>query len=124
MNKHQLRERLKAGKILTSLFNFTEGQDCMIYKGNFEKSDSIIYIPDLDLNEIETDRDLTDEEINQIINKCYSGYDFIDICNNHENVAEVLFDYVDWQHPRVEDLTIGYDEEEFIQMFGVSMGDL
>lgn len=124
MNKYQLRGHLQVGKPLTALFNFTEGQDCMIYKSNFDKSNEIIYIPDLGLNEIETDRALTEEEIDQVINNCYSGYDFIDICNNHENVAKALFNFVDWQHPRTEDLTEGYSEEEFLQEFGVSMDEV
>lgn len=124
MNKYQLRGQLQVGQPLIALFDFTEGQDCMIYKSNFNISNEIIYIPDLGLNEIETDRALTDDEIDQVINNCYSGYDFIDICNSHENVAKVLFDFVDWQHPRTENLTEGYSDEEFLQEFGVSMDEV
>lgn len=124
MNRYKLKEQLQSGITLESIFKFTEGQDCMIYKGDFMRSDDIIYIPDLDLNEIATDRTLTNEEIEEAIEKCYSGWNFIDICNNHENVAKALFDFVDWQHPRTQDLTECYDEEEFMEIFGVSMDEL
>ena len=121
MNKYELKMHLQVGKPLVALFDFIEGQDCMIHKGTFQKSADIIYIPDLSLNEIETDRALTDKEIDHVIEECYSGFDFIDICNGYENVAEALFNYVDWQHPNTQDLLEGYEEEEFLQEFGVLM---
>ena len=60
MTKKALKDNLASGACLTELFNLTDGQDCMIYKGKFEVSDQIIYIPDVDLNEIETDSALDD----------------------------------------------------------------
>lgn len=58
------------------MFNLTDGQDCRIYKGKFEASDQIIYIPDVDLNEIETDSVLNDEAIANVLNHCCTGNDF------------------------------------------------
>lgn len=44
INKNELKARLKQGEHLEDIFNFTDGQECLIYKGKFEKSDNIIYI--------------------------------------------------------------------------------
>ena len=68
MTKKALKDNLASGACLTELFNLTDGQDCMIYKGKFEVSDQIIYIPDVDLNEIETDSVLDDEAIANVMN--------------------------------------------------------
>lgn len=121
MNKNQLKDFLETGKTLQDAFVFCNGQDCSIYKGNFEESDEIIYIPDIDLNEIVIDRKLNPDEIKTVIDCCYSGNDFIDICRKHENLARGLFKYVDWQHPDVNDFTDGYDDEAFMEEFGFSM---
>lgn len=42
INKNELKARLKQGELLGDIFNFTDGQECLIYKGKFEKSDKII----------------------------------------------------------------------------------
>lgn len=52
MNREQVKEELLKGRTLEELFEFHPGQECDIYKGEFSLSDEIIYIPDLDLNEI------------------------------------------------------------------------
>lgn len=44
INKNELKARLKQGELLGDIFNFTDGQECLIYKGKFEKSDNIIYV--------------------------------------------------------------------------------
>lgn len=36
MTKKALKDNLASGACLTELFNLTDGQDCMIYKGKFE----------------------------------------------------------------------------------------
>lgn len=43
MNKKELKAKLEQGEHLEDIFNFTDGQECLIYKGKFEKSDNIIY---------------------------------------------------------------------------------
>ena len=30
---------------------------------------------------------------------CYTGKDFVDMCDGNMEKARRLFDYVDWQHP-------------------------
>ena len=47
MTKRELKDKLLTGSVLEDLFEFSDGQDCLIYKGNFEVSDQIIYIPDI-----------------------------------------------------------------------------
>ena len=73
MTKNELKMKLGAGAFLVDLFDLTYGQECLIYKGNFEISDQIIYIPDVDLNEIDTETsyilDLTTRENYEIANE-------------------------------------------------------
>lgn len=124
MTKDQLVERLKNGEHLEDIFEFTDGQECLIYKGDFEVSDNIIYIPDIWLNELNVDNKATEEDIEDIIHNCYTGKDFMEECHNIENIAERLFNTVDWQHPDIQDILDGYDEEddeEFKEDYGVSI---
>ena len=124
MTKKEVKDKLVTGVFLVDLFDFSDGQDCLIYKGDFEVSDQIIYIPDIDLNEIDTDSVLGDEEIENVISNCYTGNDFVMECNGHEDLARDLFGLVDWQHPNIQDLLEGYDDEEFEERYGFSMEEL
>lgn len=109
MTRGKVYSALRSGKSLNEIFRFTEGQDCMIYKaGSFEISDNVIYIPDLDLNEVVTDRSLTEEEINRI--PMYTGKDFLSECNGKEDAARLLFSFCDWQHPCITDIVTELDE--------------
>ena len=124
MTKNELKMKLEAGAFLIDLFDLTYGQECLIYKGNFEISDQIIYIPDVDLNEIDTESVLDDEEIENVLNNCYTGNDFMTECNGHEDLARELFYFVDWQHPNIQDALACYDEEELKEKYGFSMEEL
>lgn len=110
MTKEQLRLELLAGKTLSDCFaNFVFGQDCEIVKaGSFEISDEIIYIPDIDLNElrayvdhaVQTDHaEETDEIIADILSCCYTGKDFVAEAHGDIGSAQRLFAQCDWQHP-------------------------
>jgi len=121
MTKKELRDKLNEGSHLEDLFDFSDGQECIIYKGNFEVSDKIIYIPDIDLNQIDTECALSNEDIENVIHNCYTGNDFVEECRSHEDLARELFDFVDWQHPNIQDLLDGYDDEEFEERYGFSM---
>lgn len=49
MTKDELRKELKTGVKLEDIFEFTDGQDCLIYKGKFLPGiigDDICYISD------------------------------------------------------------------------------
>lgn len=124
MTKNELKMKLEAGAFLIDLFDFTYGQECIIYKGNFETSDHIIYIPDVDMNEIDTESVLEDEEIENVLNNCYTGNDFMTECSGYEDLARELFDFVDWQHPNIQDLLDLYSDEEFEREHGFSMEEL
>lgn len=98
--------------------------ECLIYKGEFEVSDNIIYIPDIYLNKLNLGVVATGENLNDILKNCYTGNDFLKECNGYKNIAKALFDFVDWQHPNIQDLTDCYDEEEFYNEFGIHFDDL
>lgn len=107
ITKECLRKELECGKALKDIFSFSDGQDCIIYKGKFDlnNAENIIYIPDVFLNDIDIDTDfLTEYEIKNVLNNCYTTNDFLEEAQGHVNLAESLFNYVDWQHPDLYDL--------------------
>lgn len=109
MKSEEVKSALRSGKTLDDIFQFREGQDCMIFKADaFERGNNIIYIPDLDLNEIVTDRPLTEEEIERF--PMYTGNDFLTECNGKEDAARLLFSFCDWQHPCITDIVTELDE--------------
>ena len=65
---------------MDDLFAFRNGQDCEIFKATrFERSDDIIYIPDLALNLIPvTEPANGPEDVEEIVGCCYTGNDFVD----------------------------------------------
>ena len=101
MTKTELIAQLANGKSLDSILKFRPGQDCMIFKAEeFRPGKEILYIPDIDLNEIPVDKEgLTDDEIESILNECFTGDDFLDEAEGNRKLAQELFNYVDWQHP-------------------------
>lgn len=117
MKKTELRDLLRKGWMLDQLFQWTEGQECMIYKADdFAPGDEVIYIPDLDLNDIPTKVQLNidnsmneddpgwpnmtgEEQIRVVLSYCYTGQDFVDECGGNEELAKRLFWYCDWQNP-------------------------
>ena len=94
MNREQVKQELLKGRTLDELFKFQPGQGCDIYKGEFSLSDEIIYIPDLDLNEIPVHEAVEKEEVDRVVNAMYSGLDFLEQCGGKEELAKELFDYV------------------------------
>ena len=109
--KSELREKLKKGFSLDQLLDFKMGQECLIFKAeDFCLGDKVIYIPDVDLNEIDIyDIAADDEEIEEYLSYCYTGDDFLEICENNLKYAERAFWFCDWQNPSTahEDLCIG-----------------
>lgn len=124
MTVKELKKKLIKGYRLKDLFDFSDGQDCIIYKSDFEITDDIIYIPDIDLNEINIDTKLNKEEIKNVLNSCYTGNDFVEECNGYKDVAEELFEFVDWQHPNIMDMLETYGENEFEEKYGFSIEEL
>ena len=103
MTKEELREKLKQGATIYDLLIFIPGQGGEIFKADsFKAGDQIIYIPDTLLNEIPAYPMIDDEEIENVLECCYTGNDFISMCEERfgsGDKAEELFRYVDWQHP-------------------------
>ena len=129
ITKGCLRKELECGKRLEDIFSFSDGQDCTIFKGKFdlENAENIIYIPDIFLNDIDIESDfLTEREIENILENCYTTEDFMEEAQGHVNLAESLFAYVDWQHPNLYDLLEGYDDEQdvFLERYGFPYSEL
>lgn len=114
MTKAELRERLRKGEIMDDLFEFREGQECWMFKvPEFKPGENILYIPDTDLNDIPiAEHPTCEEEIEEIIDQCYTGNDFIEECDGNVEKAERLFWYCDWQHPSAALPEIEDDEEK------------
>lgn len=125
MKKEDVRTWLQVGKKLFDLFDFTDGQDCLMFKSEFELSDEVSYIPDVSLNEIPIDRELTEEEIEYVIEKMYTGNDFLEECKNNVKLAIDLFSYCDWQHPSsaLADYAASADFE-MVEICGQTYGQL
>lgn len=118
MTKAEAKTRLLAGETMGDIFEFMPGQECMIFKAEeFSTGDEIIYIPDIDLNELPVDLDLSvpnsmmdssdgkwgpmtaEEQVELALSYCYTGKDFVEECEGNEDLARFLFECVDWQHP-------------------------
>ena len=133
MTKAELKTRLEAGEIMDELFHYTRGDLCLIFSADdFKAGDEIIYIPDIDLNELVMDRPANAEEIETILNCCYTGDDFIkevreyreklgddfkgygDISVSEGDMAkaEQLFWYCDWEHPSSATYVVFDDDDE------------
>jgi hypothetical protein len=126
MKKEELRQNLLHGKTLSDCFEFTQGENCLIFKSaTFENSEKIIYIPDVFLNELSkyVDNGISadsSEEANKIVDDilevCYTGKDFIEECDGNVAMAEYLFCCCNWENPSTvhEDIIANLDEEKYI----------
>lgn len=117
MTKEECRSRLMAGEALDSILRFRPGQDCMIFKADaLGLGDEIVYVPDIELNGIPVDKDLSGDAdgILDVLGYCYTGNDFLELCGGNTEHAEELFNFVDWQHPSsgVVDLELEWSDEE------------
>ena len=117
MTKQEIRAELENGAMLEDLLLFSAGQDCDIFKSEFNPSmpDEVCYIPDIYLDEIKAwEKNLTDEEIEELLSDCYTVQDIIDACEGNVTMAERVFNYIDWQHPSTgfDELSMDNDEEE------------
>ena len=118
MTKAELREELKKGHRLDELLKFGPGQDCTMFKAEkFALGDEVIYVPDVDLNEIPISIDLSvansimerydpkfgpmeaKYQIEWVLGFCYTGDEILNEANNDKELAHSLWWYCDWQHP-------------------------
>ena len=77
MKRNEAKKLLLEGKKIGEIFDLIPGQNCMIYKGKWpddpEVSDEIIYIPDIDLNDLEDD----DVPVSEKLGFLYTAKDFL-----------------------------------------------
>lgn len=108
MTKQELCSALHSGQKLENLFEWRSGQDCDIFKADrFSIGNEIIYIPDVYLNDLFTLNDIDD-----ILDCCYTGEDFLAETGGNAAKAERLFWFCDWQHPSSAWYEL-YDEEDW-----------
>lgn len=112
MTKNELLGGFCHGFSLQQLLPAIPGQDCQIFKAErFRTDDEIIYIPDIELNNITFETVPVDEDVQYTLDRCYSGADFVELCEGDEALAYRLFCYCDWQHP-ISALDEVYYEDE------------
>ena len=117
MNKQEAKELLLSGKSIDEIFELSDGQECWIYKSEWpsdSSSDQIIYIPDIDLNEMDDGEISVDEKLSHM----YTAADFLDQTNGNLKAAECLFNFVDWQNPNIQDVMDCTDDDEAKELFG------
>ena len=118
MKRNEAKKLLLEGKKIGEIFDLIPGQDCMIYKGKWpddpEVSDEIIYIPDIDLNDLEDD----DVPVSKKLGFLYTAKDFLNQTGGNVPAAKDLFHFVDWQNPNVQDLMDCTDDEEAKEIYG------
>lgn len=105
MTKDELKRRIVENEqMLEAILPLSDGQDCSIYKAmEFSINDEIIYIPDVWENHLDSLISGDDDEgisyAQRVVENCYTGKDFVDVCGGDVKLAERLFRYCDWQHP-------------------------
>ena len=118
MTRDQAKKLLLEGKKIGEIFDLIPGQECMIYKGewpdNPEASDEIIYIPDIDLNDLED----ADVPVSEKLSLMYTAQDFLSQTGRNVLAAKDLFAFVDWQNPNVQDLMDCTDDDETKEIYG------
>lgn len=103
MTKEELREGFHQGFALADMLELVPGQDCMMFKAeNFRIDDEVVYIPDMCLNNITAYRPPECEDVQYTLDRCYTGRDFVELCNGNRELALRLFKRCDWQHPSTE----------------------
>ena len=115
--KDELYQLLKDGAILDDLLDMSDGQECTIFKADYfpeeDNYNSVIYIPDLDMNGVIYDRKMTLQEIANAYESFYTAQDIIDICEGDKKKAKRVFYNCDWQHPSTEFTEMEtFDEED------------
>ena len=117
MIREEAKKLLLEGKKIGEIFDLIPGQDCMIYKGEWPddtSSEDIIYIPDIDLNEL----DDSDVPVSEKLSLMYTAGDFLKEAGGNVLAAKDLFNFVDWQNPNIQDLMDCTDDEEAKLIYG------
>lgn len=134
LTKKELKEKLFAGQTMEELFDLSDGQSCTIFKASDFPDDmdydKIIYIPDMEMNEIPVDELVWAEDVEAVLSYCYTAEDFLEETEHNLCAAKELFWFCDWQNPSSAEKEIysdnqgRFDEEGFFdymdEKFGVS----
>ena len=127
LSKEEIKRKLLIGETLDDLFEWMEDSECVFFKGpwNPGKPEEVIYVPDIDLNELVTDRPLTPEEVSDALRHMYTTQDFMDICDEDVPfIGKLCYWWCNWQHPATayhENGPFFYiDEETFVEQTGVT----
>ena len=89
----------------------------VLFRKDKHTNEIIAFLPEIPVN-----RSVFESEIDDIVNECYTTNDFINECKGHENLAEDLFNFIDWQHPDIQDFLEGYDDEkQFFEEYGFQL---
>ena len=105
MTKEELQRRIvEEERMLEAILPLSDGQECLIYKAQeFSVGDEIIYIPDVWENNLDILNGHDDDDgisyAQRVVENCYTGKDFVELCDGDVELAERLFHYCDWQHP-------------------------
>ena len=119
LTKRELEQELQAGRTLEDIFVFRPGQECEIFKAKeFIHGNEILYIPDVYLNDIDISSPIPEDQISEVLDKCYTGDDFVRLCNGTDIVPEQLFAAVDWQHPSSALPELEAEEEDELCFLG------
>lgn len=129
MTKEMVVDRLLSGEKIEAILHIIGGQDCWIYKDSkgFHEGNDVIYIPDIDLNGINdigqmwADGELVYKEaVEELSSAMYTGDEIFSICGMNWDLANDLFDYLDWQHPisAILDYQVDLDDDDWIRLFG------
>lgn len=93
-----IRELLRLGLSPSQFLDRIDGQDCKIFKADDFKEDDVIYIPDLEplgLGHLFEKDHLSDKEIDDFLEYCFTGEDFFEECDGDINVAMNVFELMD-----------------------------
>lgn len=102
MTKQELSQALLSGKLLNDLFTWTPGQECEIFKADeWKPGDEILYIADLYYTRLYLMR-IEPDELDDVLERCYTGDDFLNAAGGDPVLAEYLFNVCDWQSPYTE----------------------
>lgn len=100
MTKKELVVELQSGKIMSDIFPFTSGQECLIFKEEeWKAGEDIVYISDMYFPKFYLKPVKSAESLEDILDCCYTGNDFLEAAGGDESLAREFFGLCDWQSP-------------------------
>ena len=125
MKIKELEEKLFSGMPLAKALPMIDGQECLVYKGDWDslEYDDIAYIKDT--QEYGDCREpFPVEEIPDVMDCCYTKGEFLSACKGNERIAKDFFEWPDWETPDLGQYLGGYGDGEFVEEFGIRKEEL